>query len=195
MKVCSICQKNYADNDLNFCLDCGGTLNQNSDDDAPPTVMVNSTRQTNPNNWPRTGTQDNQAFGNQGFSNDPFNQQNMGWTPPPAPLQGWQNQPLGSNTPFQPPMAGRMGNDQTLPVISMILGILSITMICCYGIGLPFGVGALVTGYMGNNNANNNPMKYGGNGLAIAGLVTGGIGTLVAIGWIILFIIAALSSK
>jgi hypothetical protein len=187
MKVCSLCQKNYTDDDLNFCLDCGGTLNQESDD-APPTIL-HPTRQTNPNNWPRGGTTENQPYGNKGFSNDPFNQSNMGWTPPPAPLQSWQNQPLGANTPFQPPM-GRIGQDQTLPIISMILGILSLTMICCYGVGLPFGIGALVTGYFGNNNANREPMKYSGNGMAIAGLVTGGVGTLVAIGWIILLIIA-----
>ena len=38
------------------------------------------------------------------------------------------------------------GQDQTLPTISLILGILSIVLSCCYG-GLPLGLAAAITGY------------------------------------------------
>jgi hypothetical protein len=189
MKVCNLCQKNYTDDELNFCLDCGGTLNSVSDD-SPPTVLMNSPRQTKPN-WEEPKT-------NQAPSLDktaPFGNQGMGWTPPPAPLQGWQNQGLGANTPFQPPMIQMMGRDQTLPTISLVLGIISVCFACCYGFGIFLSVPALITGYIGMNNAKNNPSRYDGHGLAIAGLVTGGVGTLVALGWIILFIIAILAPK
>jgi hypothetical protein len=106
---------------------------------------------------------------NQGFgSNQPL-QQNE-WTPPPSPEQGWQDQGLGANTPFQPPVAGG-GQNQVLPIVSLVFGILSV---CCY-IGPLTGIVALITGFLGMKNANNNPNQYGGKGLAIAGMVTGGI--------------------
>lgn len=49
------------------------------------------------------------------------------WTPPPAPEASWQNQPVGQNTPFQPPPAGAAaGQNKTLPIVSLVLGILSL---------------------------------------------------------------------
>jgi len=192
MKSCPSCQKKYNDHELNFCLDCGGTLAQ-TEDSLPPTVMLKSPRETDPN-WHEQRTAQFQSFGNPTENNDPFKQGgNIGWTPPPAPIQGWQNQPLGANTPFQPPMVRMVGQDQTLPIVSLVLGIIAISMFCCYGFGLPFGIAALITGYLGMNNTNNNPNRYGGHGLAIAGLVTGGIGTLIALFWILLFVFAGLS--
>jgi hypothetical protein len=106
---------------------------------------------------------------NQGFSgNQPL--QASEWTPPPSPDQSWQEQGVGANTPFQPPVAGG-GQNQTLPIISLIFGILSV---CCY-IGPITGIIALITGFLGMKNANNDPAQYGGKGLAIAGMITGGI--------------------
>jgi hypothetical protein len=93
------------------------------------------------------------------------------WTPPPAPDASWQNQQIGQNTPFQPPPAGSGSVNQTLPIISLVLGIVSL---CCY-ISPVTGIAALVTGYMALKNIKNDPASYGGKGLAIAGMVTGGI--------------------
>ena len=99
------------------------------------------------------------------------------WTPPPVPDAGWQNQQIGQNTPFQPPAAGTGSVNQTLPIISLILGIASL---CCY-ISPLTGIGALITGFLGMKNANNDPANYGGKGLAIAGMVLGGLFTLLSI--------------
>jgi hypothetical protein len=188
MKVCNLCQKNYTDDELNFCLDCGGTLNLVSDD-SPPTVLMNSPRQTKPN-WEEPKT-------NQAPSLDktaPFGNQGMGWTPPPAPLQGWQNQGLGTNTPFQPPLVG-MGGDQTLPIIATLTGSLAVVLLCCIGpLNLPFGITALITGFLGLSNINKSPNKYSGKELAIIGLVTGGLATLVSVGWIVFWIILVIIS-
>ena len=93
------------------------------------------------------------------------------WAPPPAPDAGWQNQQIGQNTPFQPPIAGTGNVNQTLPIVSLVFGIVSL---CCY-ISPLTGIVALVTGFMGMKNANNDPQHYGGKGLAIAGMITGGI--------------------
>lgn len=156
MKVCPNCQQQYADDDLNFCLNDGGILTREIDD-AAPTVMLNQARTTN-QNWSNV-------------NNDPF-------TP-------WQNQPLQQqqqNQAFYKPQ-WTQGNDQTLPTLSLIFGILSMLMVCCYG-GFYFGVAALIIGYIGWNNSVKDPEKYGGQGLALAGLILGAIsffGTLLIV--------------
>ena len=117
---------------------------------------------------------------------DPFNQplQQSEWTPPPAPDASWQNQELGANTPFQPPVAGQ-GLNQTLAIISLVLGILSI---CCYVSPLT-GLGALITGYLGMKNVNTDPNQYGGKTLAIVGMVLGGLFFVIGVLYYILIVI------
>lgn len=97
------------------------------------------------------------------------------WTPPPAPDSSWQNQQIGSNTPFQPPPMGTAGQNKTLAIVSLVAGILGVT-ICCGGL-IPSLV-ALITGFMARGKANSNPSEYGGSGLAMAGIITGAIGLL-----------------
>src|SRR5205085_7678638 len=106
----------------------------------------------------------------------PFNQpfqppaQQNEWAPPPAPVSNWQDQGLGANTPFQPPPAAA-GQNMVLPIISLVFGILSV---CCY-VSPITGIVALVTGFLGMKNVNNDPNQYGGKGLAIDGMICGGI--------------------
>lgn len=151
MKVCPICNQTYSDDKLNFCLNDGGVLAL-QEDNSPPTVIMNQARQTNPN-W--TNYQP-PVYENQQLT------QNQTWG-----IQG-QNQ-------FPP-----RGQDQTLPTISMILGILGLVLSCCYG-GIPFGLAAIVLGYLGVQNANNSPIQYGGKGLATAGIITGIVGLVLSI--------------
>ncbi len=99
------------------------------------------------------------------------------WTPPPVPDASWQNQEIGSNTPFQPPPAGVGEQNKTMPIVSLILGIVSL---CCY-VSPITGLAALVTGFLGIKNANAQPDLYGGKGLAIAGMVVGGIMFLIGV--------------
>lgn len=111
---------------------------------------------------------------------NPLNQQiEQQWSPPPAPEASWQNQNIGANTPFQPPVAG-LGQNKTLAIVSLVCGILSLT--CCG----PFtGIAALVTGFMAKNNVDANPQQYDGRGLAIAGMIMGGISLVLTVLWII----------
>lgn len=99
------------------------------------------------------------------------------WTPPPAPDAGWANQEIGSNTPFQTPPPGVGGENKTLAIVSLVLGIVSL---CCYVSPLT-GLAALITGFLAMKNVNNDPAQYGGKGLAIAGMVTGGLFFLIGI--------------
>ncbi len=106
------------------------------------------------------------------------------WTPPPAPDASWQNQEIGQNTPFQPPPAGGAIN-QTLPIVSLILGIVSL---CCYIAPLT-GIAALVTGYLGLKNIKKDPANYGGRGLALGGMIAGGILAAVTIVYYVVIIL------
>jgi hypothetical protein len=99
--------------------------------------------------------------------------QNQEWTPPPAPTPEWQNQAIGSNTPFQPPPAGAAGQNKTLAMVSLISGILS--CLCC--LSVITGPTGLICGYLAKKNIAEKPAEYGGAGLATAGMVLGGIGT------------------
>jgi Domain of unknown function (DUF4190) len=115
----------------------------------------------------------------------PFQQDSpVAWTPPPAPEASWQNQEIGQNTPFQPPAAAG-GVNQTLPIISLVLGIASL---CCY-VSPITGIAALVTGYLGLKNIKADPNNYGGKGLAIGGMVTGGLFLLLGVVYWILMIV------
>lgn len=172
MKVCPNCQQQYTDENLNFCLNDGGTLTKI--DDAPPTIMMNQARTTNASNW---------------AEQDPF--------APQDPFSPWQSQPMQQqNNPFQPQQQNMQfgqpsyarGNDQTLPIISLVLGILSVVAICCYG-GFYFGIAALIIGFIGMNNANKDPNTYGGKGLALAGMILGGVSLASGVIFIILAII------
>jgi hypothetical protein len=97
------------------------------------------------------------------------------WTPPPAAQdQSWQNEPM-QNPQYQPGSgipAG--GQNQTLAIVSLVLGIASI--IFCLGLT---GPPALITGIMAKKKAGNNPAEYGGAGLALGGIITGILGTLI----------------
>lgn len=123
------------------------------------------------------------------FNQSPFGQpqplEQANWSPPPAPDANWQNQQIGQNTPFQPPPSGQSVN-QTLPIVSLVLGILSL---CCYVSPLT-GIAALITGFLGMKNANNDPANYGGKPLAIAGMIMGGLFLLIGIAyWIFVFVV------
>ncbi|MGI8883244.1 MAG: DUF4190 domain-containing protein [Pyrinomonadaceae bacterium] len=95
--------------------------------------------------------------------------------------------------PYSPPMAMTSSVDQTLPIISLVLGVLAFVTVCCYG-GVPLGLGAVITGYLGMKNADQNPQKYGGKGIAIGGLILGAIGLASGLIFIIIAIISSVAN-
>lgn len=105
------------------------------------------------------------------------------WAPPAAIEPGRHEQkPMQSSPQSEPPVGA--GQNKTLPIVSLVAGVLSL---CCWLSPLT-GLVALITGYMGMKNANNDPSNYGGKGLAIAGMVTGGILFVVGIAYWIFII-------
>ena len=173
MKRCPICNRTYPDDNLNFCLDDGELLAHYSGeeptrslrDDAPPTVVLDPVRQTNPISW---------------APGSPPMQQGS------APTQQWQS-PNPQNYAFAPhPMMMRAAPSQALPIVAMSLGIASITVgWCCY-IGVLLGPAAMITGFIGLAQSKNNPGGSGGRGFSIAGIV---MGALYFVGLVVFLVI------
>lgn len=155
MKICPRCNQTYADENQNFCLNDGELLQQ-FDDDAPPTIMLDSARTTNPNNW-----QQYEAPGG-------------------APPVFWQQH----QTPVQNSQFGATGFvqtiDKTLPTVSLVLGVLGVVLVCCH-VGVPLGLAAVITGFLGMRNADSDPARYGGRGFAVGGMILGAVALLSAI--------------
>jgi hypothetical protein len=63
----------------------------------------------------------------------------------------------------------------------MVLGILGIPSCCCGFLGMPLSVAALVLGIVSTRKIKNEPQAWKGGGMAVAGIVTGGIGILLAL--------------
>ena len=178
MKICLKCDQQYDDDNLNFCLSCGELLVEKQKDpgsaeaDATPTVFLDQPRVTNQNLGSET-------------PQDPFGN-NPTMAQPPQQDQAIFQQEF--NSPQQ--YAVRAAQDKTLPIVSLVTGILGLLLFCCY-LGFPLGAAAMITGYIGMNNANSNPTQYGGKELAIIGMVLGGIAFFVNLIFVFLAIIGS----
>lgn len=126
------------------------------------------------------------------FGQQPFGQQPTEWTPPPVPQADWNNQGLGQNTPFSPPPIRAQGQNQVFSIVSLVAGIISI--FCCW-LSPILGIVALVTGYLSLNNIKKDSSAYGGRGLAIAGMVTGGLGLAIGVLYWILVILGSIANR
>ncbi|MER7420429.1 DUF4190 domain-containing protein [Micromonospora peucetia] len=127
-----------------------------------------------------------QPYGQPPTSGQPYGQ--------PAPGQPYGQQPYQDpygQQAYPPPMYPNAGfaakgpgqQQNTLGLVSMILGIASIPLVCCY-LGIPLGIGALVTGWLGKQKAAQGLADN--NGQALAGLICGAIGVVLGLLQIIL---------
>ncbi len=104
------------------------------------------------------------------------------WTPPPAPDPAWQDQQIGQDTPFQSPPPGTSGQSKGLAIGSLVCGVLS--CLCC--ISVITGPIGIVLGFIARKKAKEEPQAFGGEGLALGGMITGAVGFLIGVGLIIL---------
>jgi hypothetical protein len=175
MKRCPKCGQTFADQNLNFCLNDGELLMYQQEDprpfadeppptkfagdDSPPTLMMNSPRDTNPVGWPQSS--------------------------PPAQWEG-QQQIVTPPGHFPVQYASYSSPNQVLGILSIVLGACSVTVGWCCSSGLLLGPAAIILGIIAMVQNKNNPEAYGGRGLAIGGIVLGG---LFLLGYILLIII------
>lgn len=81
----------------------------------------------------------------------------------------------------------QVGQTNGLAITSLILGIVSIPMLFCYGSGLLFGIAAFITGLIARGQINKSGGAQSGGGMALAGMITGGVGG-VLVGAVIIVI-------
>jgi uncharacterized protein DUF4190 len=95
------------------------------------------------------------------------------WTPPPAGGAGFQ----------QPGAPAPAGQSSTLAIVSLVCGILGLT-ICCGSFIVP--IIGVVLGFMARGKATKDPAHFGGAGLAMGGIITGVLGL---VGGVILWVV------
>lgn len=112
------------------------------------------------------------------------------YPPPPNPYAAPYPGPYGGMQMY--PNAGYplpAGKQNSLGLLSMILGIMSVPLACCY-LGLPVGIAAVVTGWLGQQKVE---QRLADNrGQALAGMICGAIGALLGLGSIALDILRAI---
>jgi uncharacterized protein DUF4190 len=104
---------------------------------------------------------------------DPPKSSTPEWTPPSAMEPGNQGSLGVSPSSYN----AEAGQSKVLAIVSLVLGILS--MLCC--VSIITGPAAAIVGYVAKNKAAANPSEYGGSSLALAGIITGIIGTLIGV--------------
>lgn len=120
-----------------------------------------------------------------------YQQPTSGGAYPTSPAYPGYQQP-GYQQPGYPGYGAPASGNNTLAIVSMILGIVSIPLACCFYIGILPGIAGVVLGVMGQRKAAE--MGGSGKGMALAGIITGGIGAALALLWIILNIIGTATS-
>jgi len=174
-KRCPKCGQSFADQNLNFCLNDGELLmyapdpsgsppfsdepppTQFAGDDSPPTLMMDSPRTTNPIGWPSSS--------------------------PMVPAEGQQIATPPGHHPVQ--YANYSSPNQVMGILALIMGLSSVTVgWCCYT-GMLLGPAAIILGAITLVQHKGDPMRYGGKGMGIAGII---LGSLYLVG-IILFIL------
>ncbi len=178
MKRCPSCNKTYTDDSLSFCIDDGSPLSVDAQGlesqptailgDPPPTVVMPPPRPTQ-------------------YAPRPSD------APTPPPPYGWaRDESAGSLSPSGPAaFIRRPSPQQTLPLISLIAGLVGITFGWICG-GPLFGIVAVVLGVVALIQIKKDPINNAGKPLAITGLLIGSLVLLINLAimafWIVMTI-------
>jgi hypothetical protein len=167
MRRCPQCNQEFADEWLTFCTQDGATLVDvaPSASDPPPTLVRAMPPSVSPTEQP--------TLDMPGRYSPPAE-----YIPPPLPQAGWMP---------PPPPAYPTRPQQSLAVASMVLGIVSITIGWCCSFGILTSPIALVMGIVALVQIKNDPVKNGGKGFAIGGIIMGALYIAVFIVIILLY--------
>ena len=173
MKRCPTCNQVFTDDWLTFCTQDGTALvaADTSVIDPPETLV-------NPSMPP---------------SVSPLEQPTMDM-PGKAPPLALYNPPQSPQAGFRPPPppAYPPSQDKNMPLLSLIIGAISITIgFCCY-FGVLTSPVAIGLGIYGLSLIKKDPNKYGGKGMAIAGIIMGSLYFVLLILIILFYGLAAL---
>lgn len=160
MKQCPRCNQIYTDANLNFCLNDGELLTQTYVDPPQGSYI---------DDLPPTVMMNDARITNP-----------VSWQQPAAPPAVYQGQQV-----MQYPIS--MSPNQTLAIVSLCLGIGSITIGWCCSSGLILSPAALITGFIALSQIKKDPMKNGGRGLAIGGIATAAVYLAVLVLFIVIY--------
>lgn len=106
--------------------------------------------------------------------------------------------------PYQSPTANQLAPQQQyyyppvaptspMAIVALVLGILSIGASCGYGLGIVLAIPAIICGRMARKEVARSQGTVQGDGLALAGFITGWIGVGIASIWFLLFGLMAIA--
>ena len=158
MKRCPTCNQQFTDEWLTFCTHDGTSLIEvkGSSSEPPPTFAYPPI--------PPTVAR----------SEEPTLDFPDAYQPPPVPSEPRDLQPSWQPPP-PPAYIAKPALQQGMAVASLVLGLVSITLGWCCSFGLLTAPVALALGIVSLVQIKNNPTRYAGKGMAIGGIVTGGL--------------------
>lgn len=112
---------------------------------------------------------------------NPTNQQQPNFSGQSYQQTNTNPSPYTYNDPYSTPNTPLTTNNNGMGIASLILGICSIAICCCYGVGAIPAIIGLILGILQN--------KKNANGIATAGIILGIIGILLNVVWLIYMII------
>ena len=97
------------------------------------------------------------------------------------------NQPQPVQNPgyvpqYQPPVMNEPGGSKGMAIAAMVLGIVSVVLSCCYGVGIIAAIIGLILGIIGLKN------NTAGRGMALAGVILSGVAILITLLWVLIFV-------
>jgi len=118
--------------------------------------------------------------GQQGYGQQGYGQQPPSYPPPPP------SAPAGHG---QPPSVS------ILAITSLALGVVGLLLLCFCGLGALLGIGAIITGSLAVRKINSSNGHETGQGMAIAGIVTGLISVLLLVVFLVLVALGTIDSN
>lgn len=98
------------------------------------------------------------------------------WTPSESPKSDFGSASAAPNPPSAHAKPAAEGQNKTLAIVSLVLGVLSIPCCSIFIVGLA----AVAVGFIAKSKADKNPNEYGGRTLALVGIGIGAFTTIVA---------------
>ncbi|WP_433529851.1 DUF4190 domain-containing protein [Micromonospora sp. CA-263727] len=169
---------------------------QTADPNTPPADPYGQPPPTSAQPHAQPPTYDQPAYGQPAYGQPTYGQPAYGQPPtsgqpygqpypdPYAPAQPYGGTPMYPNAGF----TGAPAPQNTLALVAMILGIASIPLGCCH-LGIPLGVAAVITGWLGKQKADQG--LAGNSGQALAGLICGAIGALLGLLYLVLLVVSS----
>jgi hypothetical protein len=74
-----------------------------------------------------------------------------------------------------------VSSTNTLAIISLVLSLVALPLTFCYGCGILFSIAAIILGFIARKEIKQSSGRQSGDGLALAGLIIGGITTALVI--------------